>query len=86
MARVFRAVMLTLALCSAWLQAAELQKHAPSTWKLGTPIVAYWDGPKLTDVLAQQVAEGGWNLVLIKTVEELDVAQRHDLRARRVIA
>ena len=50
-------------------------------WKVGTPIVTYWAGPPMTDATARQMAEGGWNLVGC-TEKELDVAQRHGLRAQ----
>jgi hypothetical protein len=52
----------------------------PSTWKIGTPIVNYWAGPAMTDATAQQMADGGWNLVWCANVQELDTAQRHELR------
>ena len=52
----------------------------PSTWKIGTPIVTSWDTPALTDAAANQLVEGGWNLVLCQE-KELDVAKRHGLRA-----
>ena len=51
-----------------------------STWKIGIPIVAYWAGPPMTDATAQQMAEGGWNLVWCTSEQELDTAQRHELR------
>ncbi len=54
---------------------------AVAAWKIGTPIVTYWAGPALTDAAAQQMAEGGWNLVWC-TEKELDVAKRHGLRAK----
>jgi hypothetical protein len=50
-------------------------------WTVGTPIVTYWAGPPMTDATATQMAEGGWNLVWC-TEAELDVAQRHGLRAQ----
>ena len=43
--------------------------------------MTYWAGPPLTDVVARQMAEGGWNLVWCGE-KELDVAQRHGLRAQ----
>ena len=52
-----------------------------ASWKINTPIVTYWAGPPLTDVVARQMAEGGWNLVWCGE-KELDVAQRHGLRAQ----
>jgi hypothetical protein len=51
------------------------------SWKINTPIVTYWAGPPLTDSVARQMAEGGWNLVWCGE-KELDVAQRHGLRAQ----
>ena len=50
-------------------------------WHIGTPIVTYWAGPAMTDQVARQMAEGGFNLVWC-TEKELDVAQRHGLRAQ----
>ena len=32
-------------------------------WSVGEPIVTYWAGPELTDAAAQQMSEGGWNVV-----------------------
>jgi len=61
------------------LPGAEPSASAP--WKIGEPIVTYWFGPPLTDAVAQQMAEGGWNLVWCTSEEQLDVAQRHGLRA-----
>ena len=52
-----------------------------ASWKINTPIVTYWAGPPLTDAVARQMAEGGWNLVWCGE-KELDVAQRHGLRAQ----
>jgi hypothetical protein len=48
---------------------------------MGTPIVTYWAGPAMTDATAQQMAEGGWNLVWCGE-KELDVVRRHGLRAQ----
>jgi hypothetical protein len=61
---------------------AEPQGDAASTWKIGTPIVTYWSGPELTDKVAQQMADGGWNLVWCHDEKQLDIAQRHGLRAQ----
>ena len=59
--------------------AADAPPVAP--WKVGTPIVTYWCGPPMTDATAAQMAEGGFNLVWCGE-EELNVAQRHGLRAQ----
>ncbi len=50
-------------------------------WSVGTPMVTYWAGPPLTDAVAQQMAEGGFNVVWC-TEQHLDTAQRHGLRAQ----
>jgi hypothetical protein len=54
---------------------------AAASWKVGTPIVTYWCGPTMTDAVAHQMSEGGWNLVWCGE-GELDVARRHGLRAQ----
>lgn len=63
---------------TAW--PAEKKSAAEKTWRIGAPIVTYWAGPPMTDVVAKQMADGGWNLVWC-TEKELDVAKRHGLRA-----
>ena len=64
------------------LRAAETQGPPASAWKVGSPIVTYWAGPAMTDQVAQQMADGGFNLVWCNTEKEMDVAQRHHLRAQ----
>ncbi len=54
---------------------------ASVSWKVGVPIVTYWAGPPMTDAVAQQMKEGGWNLVWCGE-KDLDVAARHGLRAQ----
>lgn len=61
------------------LAAAPPQQANP--WQVGTPIVSYWAGPAMTDAVAKQMADGGFNVVWC-TESELDVAQRHGLRAQ----
>ena len=60
---------------------SRLQEDRGASWKINAPIVTYWAGPPLTDAVARQMAEGGWNLVWCGE-KELDVAQRHGLRAQ----
>jgi hypothetical protein len=60
--------------------AAEAEPAAIVSWQVGTPIVTYWAGPSLTDAVAQQMVEGGFNLVWCVSEKELDVAGRHGLR------
>jgi hypothetical protein len=43
--------------------------------------VTYWAGPAITDTAAQQMSDGGWNLVWCGE-HELDVAARWGLRAQ----
>lgn len=39
---------------------------AADSWQLGEPIVTYWAGPMpMTEAVARQMADGGWNLVWI---------------------
>jgi hypothetical protein len=64
---------------SAW--GAEPQPRDCKAWSVGTPIVTYWAGPPLTDAVAQQMAEGGFNVVWCSE-QQLDTAQRHGLRAQ----
>jgi hypothetical protein len=70
---------LLLAVFCLHLQGAE--PSASTSWKMGEPIVTYWFGPPMTDAVAQQMADGGWNLVWCSSDDELDVAHRHGLRA-----
>lgn len=71
------AIALTLFACAGQGLAGE----GAARWTLGKPIVTYWAGPPLTDAVAQQLAEGGWNVVWASE-EDLDVAARHGLRAQ----
>jgi hypothetical protein len=75
------AMLLALAAIGWPLRGAEAQGPA-SAWKVGCPIVTYWAGPALTDKVAQQMADGGFNVVWCNTEKELDVAARHHLRAQ----
>ena len=65
---------------SPWIRTAEAE--AKSAWQVGVPIVTYWCGPSLTDTVAQQMVEGGFNLVWCRDEKELDVAHRHGLRGQ----
>jgi hypothetical protein len=65
-------------LSSAW--AAEPIRADAAAWQVGAPIVTYWAGPTLTEAVATQITEGGFNLVWCGEAQ-LDVARRHGLRA-----
>ena len=58
-----------------------LGEEPAKPWQLGLPIVTYWAGPAMTDTAAQQMTQGGWNLVWCRE-NELDVADRHGVRAQ----
>ena len=51
-----------------------------SAWTVGKPIVTYFAGPYMTDMTpsgvtnAQQLADGGWNLVWANTVDQMNEA------------
>ena len=68
--------------CTPWGHVAEAEPDAAVSWQVGTPIVTYWCGPSLTDAVAQQMAEGGFNLVWCSNEKELDVASHHGLRGQ----
>ncbi len=63
------------------VRAGEVISVAPRQWQLGTPIVTYYAGPAMTDAVAQQMADGGWNLVWCNE-QQLDVVASHGLRAQ----
>ncbi len=41
--------------------AADSPAATATAWKVGAPIVTYWAGPAMTDQVARQMAEGGFN-------------------------
>ncbi|MFH1921435.1 MAG: hypothetical protein ABIP48_16340 [Planctomycetota bacterium] len=63
------------------VRAADPGPEEAGAWEVGTPVVTYWAGPAMTDAVARQMAEGGFNLVWC-TEKDLDVAGRHGLRAQ----
>ncbi|UCG46935.1 MAG: hypothetical protein JSU94_15725 [Phycisphaerales bacterium] len=63
-------------------RAGQGEPNSAGAWRVGTPIVTYWCGPVLTDGVARQMVEGGFNLVWCRSEEELDVAHRHGLRGQ----
>jgi hypothetical protein len=64
------------------MQVAKAEPAAAASWQVGMPIVTYWCGPPLTDAVAQQMAEGGFNLVWCGNETELDIAHQHGLRGQ----
>lgn len=56
------------------------QNPAPAhEWKVGTPIVTYYAGPPMSEAVARQMADGGFNTVW-GGESDLDLLQRHGLR------
>src|SRR5690242_213049 len=73
---------LAIGLALGELAAAQiLAAGVMNSWQVDLPIVTYWAGPAITEQTAQQMAQGGWNLVWC-TETELDVAARHGLRGQ----
>ena len=68
---------LSLFMYTPQMWSAEAKPSAGVSWQVGTPIATYWAGPALTDAVAQQMVEGGFNLVWCRSEKELDVAGRH---------
>ncbi|HEV8606811.1 MAG TPA: beta-galactosidase [Tepidisphaeraceae bacterium] len=52
---------------------------AADEWTVGTPIVTYYAGPTMSDAVARQMAEGGFNVVWCSETQ-LDLLRRHGLR------
>ena len=75
-------LVLALAAVNSTAGAAEPLKQAISAWKPGTPVVTYWAGPALTDAVAKQMADGGFNLVWCNSEQEMNIAQQYGLRAQ----
>jgi hypothetical protein len=79
--RYCRILVGTLGVFIGTLAVSGAAEAAPAaSWKVGVPIASYWAGPPMTDATAKQMAEGGWNLVWCGNEQELDVADRHNLR------
>ena len=80
------AAKLALSLClflASWVPwVGEAKAEPGSCWQVGTPIATYWAGPAITDAVARQMVEGGFNLVWCGSEAELDVAHRHGLRGQ----
>ena len=68
------------ALVAFVLAGAAFARPEGSEWEIGRPIVTYWAGPDMTDATAQQMAEGGFNVVWC-TENQLDTVAAHGLRA-----
>ena len=81
-ARSVHILCLSLLAQTPWMGVAGAQTAAAASWHVGTPIATYWAGPSLTDAVARQMAEGGFNLVWCGSEKELDIAHDHGLRGQ----
>lgn len=52
----------------------------PAKWEIGKPIVTFWAGPPMSEAMAKQLAEGGWNMAWGVTVADLDIMHKYGLR------
>ena len=48
-------------------------------WEVGTPIVTYFAGPAMSEAVARQMADGGFNVVWCGE-KDLDLLRKHGLR------
>jgi len=65
-------------LCCILLSMSALLVRAED-WKVGTPIVTYFAGPNMSEKVAKQMADGGFNVVWCGE-KDLDLLQKHGLR------
>jgi len=82
MTKLLQILCLSLFVQTPCMHAAQADLKTAAPWQVGAPIVTYWCGPSLTDAVAQQMAEGGFNLVWCGSETELDIAHRHGLRGQ----
>ena len=54
---------------------------AAGRWQIGTPITTYYGGPSITEAVAKQMADGGFNLIWCYE-KELNTASKYGLRAQ----
>jgi hypothetical protein len=52
---------------------------AADQWKVGTPIVTYYAGPAMSEKVAQQMQDGGFNVVWCSE-DQLNLLKKHNLR------
>lgn len=82
----FRAVAVLAATLLPLAAAARVAAAAPDAkaatekrWSVGTPIVTYYAGPPMSEAVARQMAEGGFNVVWCGE-KDLDLLHKHGLR------
>ena len=50
-------------------------------WQIGAPITTYFEGPAISEKVAKEMADGGFNLIWC-TEQELDTESKYGLRAQ----
>jgi hypothetical protein len=75
----FAAALAIFTLAPGPVRAADAPAAAAKPWQVGDPIVTYWAGPAMSDAVAKQMADGGFNVVWC-TEKDLDLVQRYGLR------
>jgi hypothetical protein len=64
-----------IAACVAVSTAKDVER-----WQIGMPIATYYAGPEVTDAIAKQMADAGFNLIWV-TEANIDIAHKYGLRA-----
>lgn len=62
-----------------WLLGTVSPLARAADWKVGTPIVTYFAGPAMSESVAKQMADGGFNVVWCGE-KDLNLLQKHGLR------
>src|SRR5436853_4199705 len=68
-----------IAVKSEYTLAADAPARDSQAWKAGAPIVTYYAGPAMTEQVATQMADGGFNVVWCNE-KQLDLVHKHGLR------
>lgn len=76
-----RVIIITVAMLmvGTWRIGAEENKKGIGIWKVGIPIVTYYAGPEMSEAVAKQMAEGGFNVVWCRE-KDLGLLRKHGLR------
>ncbi len=71
----------TLAVAFAVFIFARTASDAAERWQIGKPITTYYGGPSVSEKIAEQMADGGFNLIWC-IEKELDTAHKYGLRVQ----
>jgi len=73
---LFIAVAVSGAAPTVW--GKDVESRSPGSWRVDTPIVTYFAGPAMSEAVARQMAEGGFNVVWCGE-KDLELLHRHGL-------